>query len=423
MPQLRLNKVKYNNLVLFNIFYLLLVLCFALVVKDEYAFKKAALGYGVNYGKLVLSLLIIFSNVILLSFSSLKDFHYSISSLILLFFVFPSGVMFVGVTEFDNRIWLSHNLFFWSVLFLGKIRLNFRVKKIEILQSKKLLMLIVIIGMIPFIIFFAPHINPRNLLLLDIYETRSLLDTTINNLYTDYSYSWFNKFIIPCLLVFGIYFRDRFTILVCTLSLIFLYLCGAHKAVFVGLIVTFVLYKYDYIIKINYFLKILIVIAIFSLGAAIIFNHDFIMTMSIRRAFLLPAMVDVLYFDMFDNNHLYWSEVFNGLFAVYPFEYEHSYIIGQRYFDDVKWGANNGIISDGFMNFGLIGVLINIVIVSTFISILNQLNISPRFFGLFFLFIFVILSSSLTTVLLTHGGIILFLLAFFFMRDTNDQMT
>lgn len=423
MLQLRLNKVKYKNVILFNIFYLLLVLCFALVVKDEYAFKKAALGYGINYGKLFLSVVIIFCNVTLLSLSNLKDFHYSISSLILLFFVFPSSVMFVGVTEFDNRIWLSHNFFFWSVLFFGKIKLGLRSKKIEILQSKKLLIWIVIIGLTPFVILFAPHINPRNLLLLDIYETRSLLDTTINNLYTDYSYSWFNKFIIPCLLVFGIYFRDRFTIIVCSLSLIFLYLCGAHKAVFVGLIATFVLYKYDYIVKINYFLKILISIAIFSLFAAIIFNIDFFMTMSIRRAFLLPAMVDVFYFDMFDNNHLYWSGVFNGLFAVYPFEYEHSYIIGQRYFDDVKWGANNGIISDGFMNFGLVGVLINTTIVAIYFSILNQLNISPRFFGLFFLFIFVILSSSLTTVLLTHGGIILFLLAFFFMRDTNDQMT
>jgi hypothetical protein len=422
MPVFRINLQKYNNFLLFLIFYVLLVFCFVFVVKNEYAFKKANLVYEIDYIKFIISTAFILFNTCILTISKFKDFHYSITSLVLIFFVFPSAIMFSYVKEIDYRIFLSHNLFFLTVLMIGKLKIKLVIRKIEIKQSKKLLLLVVLIGLIPFVFLFLPHLNFKNLILQEIYETRALMDANINSLYTDYSYSWFNKFIIPCLLVFGIYFKDRFTILISSFALIFLYLCGAHKAVFVGLILTFVLYKYDYVTKINYFLKILIVIGLFSLFVSLVFNNDFFMTMSMRRALLLPAMIDVLYFDLFDNNHLLWSETFNGLLRKYPYELDHSYVIGKKYLGDATWGANNGIISDGFMNAGMFGILINITIVSIYFSIMNQLNISPRFFGLFFLFVFLIASGSLTTVLLTHGGIILLLLALFFMQNTNEQM-
>lgn len=185
----------------------------------------------------------------------------------------------------------------------------------------------------------------------------------------------------------------------------------------------FLLYKYDYLFKINYLLKILIGISLLALSMSLAFKSDFLMTLSIRRALLLPGLIDVIYFDFFNGNFLYWSESLNGLFMDYPFKMSHSYVIGEKYFNDPSWGANNGIISDGFMNFGMTGVIINIVIISFYFSLLNQLNISPKFFGLFFLFVILILSSSLTTVLLTHGGMVLVLLSFFFMKNTNEQMT
>lgn len=419
---LSIPSLKVNNIVLLFALYVILLLCMVFVVRYEYAFLKAALTYGLNAKRLSVGTGLVILNIGLLTILKLRDFHYAIASLILIFFVLPSAVLFAYVDGYDMRIFVSHNAFFFLLLFAGTIKLRFKSSRLEIQQSRKLLLLVVIVGIAPFVFLYSPYINLKNLILKDIYETRASMDATINNLYTDYSYSWFNKFIIPCLLVFAVYYRDRFAIVVGSLALIFLFLCGAHKAVFVGLVVTFVLYKYDYVTKINYFVKLLIGIAIFSLAAALIFDMDFFMTMSIRRAFLLPAMMDILYFDMFDHKPLLWSETFNGLFKVYPLDLEHSYAIGEKYFSDPTWGANNGIISDGFMNAGMTGVLINITIISIYFSILNQLNISPKFFGLFFLFVFLIVSSSLPTVMLTHGGFILIILAFLFMKNTSDQM-
>jgi hypothetical protein len=423
MATLKLDRVIVNNFVLLLTFYLLLFFCFALVVRDEYAFKKVDLTYIFDLNRTFIGLAWVIVGAAILSIASLKGFHYAITALILIFFVFPSTVIFSYVKESDFRIPLSHYLLFLTVLILGKIKIKIRLPSFRKDQSKKILILVVVIGLIPFIVLFLPHLNFNNLLLREIYETREQLGLAIDTVYTNYSYSWFNKFIIPCLLVFSIYYRDRFTAFIGSGALIFLYLCGAHKAVFIGLILTFVLYKFEYKTKINYLLKLLMIVGAFSLFMAIVFKVDFFMTMTLRRAFLLPAMVDVLYFDMFDNNHMLWSETFNGLFRTYPYELEHSFMIGKRYFGEVIWGANNGIISEGFMNGGMLGVLINVGIVGIYFSILNQLNISPKFFGLFFAFVFLIVSSSLPTVMVSHGGIVLMLIALLFMKNTTTSMT
>lgn len=413
---------KYNTLKWLVVFYICLILCFVLVVQYENAFIRARLDYQLNIVRLALSSVVVLFSIIFLTFFKTSDFTYAISATILIFFALPAAVMFSFSDAYDPRIFLSHNMLFFSILLISRIRIKIRSTKLTPEHSKWALLFIVVVGLIPFVVIYLPHVNLNNLFLKEIYETRAFMAENLQNLYTDYSYSWFNKFIIPCFLVFAVYYKDRISIVIGSVALIFLYLCGAHKAVFVGLLVTFILYKYDYLNKINYFAKILVGISVFSLVASLLFQYDFFMTMSIRRALLLPALMDIFYFDMFDNNHLLWSEAINGLFREYPYEVEHSYVIGEKYFRNPLWGANNGIISEGFMNAGMLGVTINILFVSFYFSILNQLDISPKFFGMFFLFIFLILSGSLTTVMWTHGGFVLILLAFLFMKNTNKQL-
>ncbi len=415
-------KTKYNTLKWLLVLYITLIVCFVLVVQHEYAFQRAKLVYELDLPRLVLSSVVIFVNICVLTLFKTRDFNYAISTTILIFFVFPAAVMFSFSADYDARAFLSHNLLFISVLLMSKIRIKVRSGRLQPHRAKWALITIITIGLIPFIVIYLPHVNLKNLLLKEIYETRAFMAENLKNIYTDYSYSWFNKFIIPCSLVFAVYYKDRVSIIVGSVALIFLYLCGAHKAVFAGLIVTFVLYKYDYLKKINFFIKVLVAISLFSLAVALLFHYDFFMTMSVRRAMLLPALLDIFYFDMFDNNHLLWSETFNGLFREYPYDDDHAYVIGENYFHNPIWGANNGIISEGFMNAGMLGVAINVLFISFYFSILNQLDISPKFFGMFFLFIFLILSGSLTTVMWTHGGLILLLLAFFFMKNTKQQM-
>ncbi len=401
--------------------------CFSLVLKNLYIFEKASLEAGLEYKfnfiRFVPALLLVLANVVLTMVVRTKGFLYIILVMILIFFVFPSAILFANIKNLDFRIFLSHEAFFLTALWIGKVRIKISSKSLGIDQSRKLLLYTIVIGVIPFLVLYLPYINLKNLFLQEIYETRALMVAKVNNIYTDYTYSWFNKILIPILFVFGLYFRNRKTVLISIFLLIFLFLCGAHKAVFVGLIMVLILYRFDYYKKAQYLVAFIIIVAIGSLGLSLLFDNDFAMVMTIRRTIFLPALLDVLYFDLFDGNHLLWSETFNGLFIEYPYEHSHAYIVGEVYFKDVKWGANNGLISDGFMNFGMIGVFINVLIVSFYFSVLNQLNISSRFFGVFFLLFFVIISSSLSTVMLTHGGILLLLGAFVFLKNTRDKMS
>lgn len=420
------NNIKYQNFLLEIILFIVLQLCFTSIIRHLYVFRKAAISiellFEFSWLKFSLSTILIFLFGFIIMTNKMKGFLYIQSSLILVFFIFPSAILFANVKNIDSRIFLSHILFLSIVLFIGKIKLKVFSRTFNIYQSKKILFYLIIVGLIPFLILYTPHLNIKNLILEEIYETRELLSMQVNNFYTNYSYSWFNKVLIPILLVFGLYFKDKILIIFCSLSLVFLFLCGAHKAVFIGLIMVLVLYKFDYLKKTNYFIKILLIISFVSFLLSIIFNNDLFATITIRRALFLPALLDVLYFDFFDNNFLLWSENFNGLLKAYTYDYSHSYVIGERYFLDQEWGANNGIISEGFMNFGIYGVIINAIIVGFYFSFINQLNISSKFYGVFFLLFFSLISSSLPTVLLSHGGFVLLLLSFFILKGTDKKM-
>lgn len=421
-----ISKIKFENLKLLMGFYLLLGLCFTLVVKDFNAFTKvrytAGLAYEFNFVRFLISFSIVFINSVLINTLKMRDFLYAILVLFMIFFILPSAVLFVFVNKIDGRIFLSQNILIFSVLLIGRINMKINSNKISIKSSRLILMFLVIVGTIPYVVLYLPYINLNNLFLQEIYETRELMLSRVNNTYVNYSYSWLNKFIIPCLLVFGLYFRNRATIILCVAILLFLYLCGANKVVFVGLFMVLILYKYDYLKKINFFLKFIIGLSMVAFFLSYVFSNDLVMLMAVRRPLFLPSLLDILYFDFFDNNFIYWSESITGKFIEYPYDRPHSFMVGERYFEKSEWNANNGVISDGFMNYGLVGVLINSITIGMYFSFLSQLNISSKFFGLVFLFVFLLISSSWTTLLLTHGGLVLLILALFFMRDTQNTL-
>ncbi len=317
---------------------------------------------------------------------------------------------------------MLHNIFFLFTYLFSLIRWNLSFPKVKNQSTTTLLVSITIVGLIPFIISYGPYIDLSNLLFVNVYETRALVLEKVDNLYTAYTYSWFSKVIIPTALIFCIYFRKRFMLIVMITSLVFLYLCGAHKTVFLGTFFMIIFYKYEYLKKIFFFMKLMTLFLIFSIVITFLFDITILWDMTFRRALLLSALLDYCYFDFFDENYIYWSNSFMSSFIDYPYETTPDFIIGRDYFDRPKMNANVGIISDGFKNAGHIGALLNIIIVATIFSFLNSLKISPKFFGLFILFLFSLLNSSLATILLTHGGFVMIIVAAFLLKNTETSL-
>jgi hypothetical protein len=181
----------------------------------------------------------------------------------------------------------------------------------------------------------------------------------MSNPYFGYTYSVFTRILIPILIVFALEQRKYLVLAVSVLYLVLFYLFGAHKTVLAGLILLLLLYPWTYrqtvfnIVRLSTgFLILFMILAAFS--------YDYPWILTFRRVHFLPALLDIIYVDFFEENYLYWSEsIFKSLIN-YPFDLDHKRQIGLVYFGNSEVAANNGLISDGFMNFGTVGVFINI---------------------------------------------------------------
>lgn len=333
----------------------------------------------------------------------------------------PSLIAFTSAGMYPIKLMVYHQVFFYVIFILSKIQIDFsKVPVISKTQSLYLLLLLTTLGVIPYLIVYGPHINLKNLLLLDVYQTRSTMGA-LSNPYFGYTYSIFTKIIIPLIIVFGLELKKKLWVLVGVLYLILFYLFGAHKTVYVGLLVVLVFYRFSYAQSVKLIVKysgigIVLFLVLASLG------YDYPWILSFRRVHFIPTLLDICYLDFFHDNYLYWSDSVLKSFIEYPYEMRATNLIGEVYFNRPDMSANNGLVSEGYMNFGGWGVLINIFIVGAYFAILNSLKIPAKYFGLFVLTMFSFLSSSVFTVLLTHGAFALLLAAIFLLNDkTGDN--
>tara|TARA_R110000868_G_scaffold205840_3_gene454479 strand:+ start:1561 stop:2847 length:1287 start_codon:yes stop_codon:yes gene_type:complete len=422
--KITLKTEKYKILKLFLVSYLLLSYAYFKIISTFWYWNKIAIlkneKFSFDFGRyLVVSIAIILC-VFTICYINQKKFIFSIQAIVLLLFVIPSGITFSSYKIIEPSVFIGHLLFLVTLILFSRIKIIIPIKKLTIKHSYHSLFILALIGMIPFLKYWY-LVNLNNLLLIDIYKTRDLF-SNVGNLYTAYTYSWFSIIIIPALIVFSIFYKNRIVLLLSIAMLIFLFLFGAQKSVFFGLTIVLIFYYKDYLQKIKYVLVGTLSIVVLGIISSLLLNSDLILIYTIRRVFMLPSLLDFVYFDFFNENYLYWSEVVGDIFKTYPYSENHSRIIGEVYFNSSEISANNGIISDGYMNFGMLGVFLNILVVSAFYSAINHLNISNKFFGLYFLFTIAILSSSLSTVLLTHGGIILLFISIIFLKDSKFVM-
>ncbi|WP_298314764.1 hypothetical protein [uncultured Aquimarina sp.] len=347
---------------------------------------------------------------------------YSILNLVLLFFVIPAGLFFASNKIVPLEIFIYNNLLLYFIWIFSYINWDIKIPVLNKKEVVTVLLVIITIGIIPFIFVYGPYINLKNLLLIDVYKTRTLVTENVSNMYTAYTYSWYSKVLIPIIIVFCIYYRKRTALVFSFVFLMFLYLCGAHKMVFLGTFAVLLFYKYDYFRKTYLLIKFLIIVAIICIVLAELFDSHYFWSISLNRVFMLNPLIDYCFFDFFEGKPIYWSTSFMSRFIEYPYELSPDHIIGRDYLSNPKVNANTGIIANGFKNAGLIGIFINISFVSLFFSLLNYFRISSKFYGMFIVLIFTFTNASLTGSILTHGLLILFVMCMFVLRKTEYSL-
>jgi len=413
-------KIRLSISTYFTVYFLLLLLIYHFKIKHYFYWNYIAILKGSEFdfslGRLAVAGVLFIFNLYILSRINKQALLYTVMAVFFALLTVPSLVAFTSKGMNPISLIFYHQLFFVLLYGVGRIRMD--VSKIPVLrkhQALYALFILTTLGIIPYLIVYGPYINLKNLALIEVYETRRAI-LEFSNPYFGYTYSAFTKIILPLLIIFSLELKNKLILIISILYLILFYLFGAHKTVYLGLIVIFLFYWTTYFRAAYLLIKYSIVLIVIAMILAL-FDFDYLWILTIRRVHFIPTLLDICYVDFFEGQPLLWSESVLSNIVLYPFDVSHTNLIGSNYFNNPSMAANNGLISDGYMNWGGWGVLVNTILASVYFVLLNNLYIPSKYFGLFFLIIFSFISSSFTTVFFTHGAILLLIISLFLLRE------
>jgi hypothetical protein len=225
--------------------------------------------------------------------------------------------------------------------------------------------------------------------------------------------------------VYYILEKQRFLAFIGLFFLIYLFVISGNKAVYFTSIITIFFYFFGvrFLDKLSYFMiALLLSFPLIYIGDYLL-NDYLLRGTLIMRPFFFPALLNYCYFDYFKDLPLYFSEnhLFSSIFTS-PLETKSAILISNVYFQTDDMYANNGLISDGYMNLGYVGVFILSIVFSVLFMFFNSLKINPSYFGIFLILVFFFLSAPVFTVVVTGGVWILLFLMYISMKTDSYEL-
>jgi hypothetical protein len=312
------------------------------------------------------------------------------------------------------------------ILILLILGMNINSQPIKIKKLSEKYSILMILGFatifILYIIFlYGINLNLDVLFFQNIYLVRHI-NSAKGDFLSNYFYNWLDGVILPVILIYGLIKKNKLLIIISILTFLYLFITFAHKSTFFSIFIILILFFFkDFYKKILLLLSFFLLLFIICRIITVTSNKQLPESIVVRRTFFDPALSNIYYFDYFKNTHTYLSNSFLNNFIQYPFAKTPEQLIAINYFKSPNGSANNGLISDAYMNFGNIGIPIWILMFSILFSFINRLNVDSRFFGVFFISILTFIYGFFFSALLTHGFILLILLSIFCLKkDTYN---
>ncbi len=376
--------------------------------------------YDYNFIKFIQVKIILFLVLFFMNFKTKSGFIYIVESIYIVFLVFPNLIIYEYVPT--NSYIIKTILFFVFLLHISQY-FNFRIgfRKVTEKQSMILILVVSFLVFLPFLLECKNNLNLNVLSFTDIYDVRKE-NSGHFFLFSGYLFSWLSKVILPILFVYSMIKRNFVISFITLFILLYLFVAMAHKSIFFGIFLVVFFYFFEDYKKKTFFFLLVIIIG-FAASHFLYYSKGMILPESllVRRVFFVPALLNTFYFDFFKNEPLYFSYSIFRNFVEYKHELPPANLIGLNYLNSLETFANNGFISDGYMNWGLKGTVFFAIILSFIFKLFDVIKIDSRYFGVFFLAIFTTISSALFTSLLTHGILLLIFLSMFVLQKNNYE--
>lgn len=354
-----------------------------------------------------------------------SKFLYAVFLLLIFFFYIPNAILF-SFSNYSLPPFICTT--FFVSFFVTSTYLIFKIPAFDTFKkySGPFLIILSLLLLFPLVYKFRSSFNLNTLLLKDIYTTRALFSDQLKG-YLAYLYHIEVKTLLPVALIFFMINKKPIYIAMYLIILLYLYVISGNKMVYFtsGLLLFFYYLGKDYTDKLRLFL--LCTIALFVLFPLIDFlvlkrPQPLLIGTFVNRFLFIPALLTQWYFDFFKDHPFYFAESnFFSSFVKSPYDMPVGFLLTKIHWNEPTVYANNGIVSDGFMNLGYVGVVLFSAIFSLLFSFFNSLKLNIGYFGLFFAYIYVFLSAPFLSCFIT-GGILLFIpIAIFVLRSNSSK--
>jgi hypothetical protein len=409
-----LYNTKLQNLVLFLVVYYMLDFIYIRDIATIYNYE--GFEYFPSTEKYILGQTMVWLIALALSIYRMSPFIYAVAATFFITLVMPNVIMWQYM-DTNIGISLSCIFFIFCICTFGELKVVVKIPQVKENNQARLLMISTFIMFIPFFFTFGFSFN-YNIFLLgdDVYDVRLEAREKFNT-YTGYTFNWLSNILVPVGLVYSLLYKKKLHIAFYILAFLYLFLFNAAKGTLFFIFVVILFYFGNFFVKIRSYLLLTLAILLFAAYE----TNIFLIGTFVNRPFFGPALLCHYYFEFFDGRSINLSSSIMRYFIKYPFEYLPPNIIGQVYFGKPEMNANSGIPSDGFMNFGYLGVGIFSVVEALIIAYIRTLNIDHRFFGVTFIVTSVLISSELFTSVLTHGIFIFLLFGTLFLRNSASN--
>jgi hypothetical protein len=343
----------------------------------------------------------------------------------LLFPIVPMIVMY-GAAGYP-RFFLYSTIFSYVLMILIASHIRFkavRVSRVSPLFFARILLGLSWGGILSIVLFGG--LSYFNLDITKVYDFRTDAAANLPGIY-GYISPLISKVLLPFTLLLAVFNKDKFLALAAIIGSIVMYGLTAHKGPlfypFAVLVIHYILARRGVIEKLilGYLLIICISLVDFILGGAWIGN------LMLRRVYLVPAYLNYMYYDYFSSHpYFFWedSKITFGLVGS-RYDLDSAHLVGLEYYGSKLAGANTGWIGSGYMNAGVLGVVLYSIIIGLLLAVLNGYgrSVDKRVVVAIIIapVLDLLMSTDLPTAFLNHGIILSLVLFSMFSVQSRKQ--
>lgn len=393
-------------------------IAYAWVISDKFSYMGFTCTYRIEK---IFTVTLILIAMLFVNYFIKDKFIYAVWNIIYIY-LFAGEMIYYQYTDNANITQpISIGMILIGLVFVSRVKKHFKpilvVKNVEF--SLTMLSGILIL---PFIILYYKYIDIKNIFLINVYETRALFRKVSIPL-TGYIMAPLVRIILPVLIVNNIEKKKMLKTLMFFCMIIYVYLCGALKSVFFGLIALLLFYPGSYHKKVITFLQGICFCTFFGVAIALGFDNVFLLDSFIRRLFFIPPYLNNVYVDYFTDNFTYLAHsAFNIGGLDNTFGPSLSMYVGEKVMRLDGFNANVGVFTEGYISFGYIGSIIFAFCICCMFLWIKMNKIDSKYFGIVFVYIYYLNTSFISTLLLTHGLFFFLIFSTLFLREDINRV-